>query len=212
MVVRESSRVGRGRDHEAARNLDFARASRVCQESAALLSLAAAAPLLALASTMGLLSVYINNKAGGLIYQKVRSHTPITLHRAHLSELRHRSLTQDFSPHAAKLDVNVHLRLASTFDSLALILKQLSPVRGSSRMELLEADGFVLQSFDTPTGLKFFVTADPDSKRLDEVLIRTYELYSDFVLKDPFYELEMPIRCESFDQKLQKLADDYHRR
>ena len=93
-----------------------------------------------------------------------------------------------------------------------LILKQLSPVRGSSRMELLEADGFVLQSFDTPTGLKFFVTADPDSKRLDEVLIRTYELYSDFVLKDPFYELEMPIRCESFDQKLQKLADDYHRR
>ena len=137
------------------------------------------------------------------------AHT-ITPHRAHLSELRHH--TQDFSPHAAKLDVNVHLRLASTFDSLALILKQLSPVRGSSRMELLEADGFVLQSFDTPTGLKFFVTADPDSKRLDEVLIRTYELYSDFVLKDPFYELEMPIRCESFDQKLQKLADDYHRR
>ena len=161
---------------------------------------------------MGLLSVYINNKAGGLIYQKVRSHTPITPHRppAHFSELRDH--TQDFSPHAAKLDVNVHLRLASTFDSLALILKQLSPVRGSSRMELLEADGFVLQSFDTPTGLKFFVTADPDSKRLDEVLIRTYELYSDFVLKDPFYELEMPIRCESFDQKLQKLADDYHRR
>ena len=169
-------------------------------------------PLLALASSMGLLSVYINNKAGGLIYQKVRSHTPIPPHRpqSHLSELRHH--TQDFSPHAAKLDVNVHLRLASTFDSLALILKQLSPVRGSSRMELLEADGFVLQSFDTPTGLKFFVTADPDSKRLDEVLIRTYELYSDFVLKDPFYELEMPIRCESFDQKLQKLADDYHRR
>ena len=148
--------------------------------------------------------------------------------------MRHTTPTQDFSPHAAKLDVNVHLRLASTFDSLALILKQLSPVRGSSRMELLEADGFVLQSFDTPTGLKFFVTADPDSKRLDEVLIRTYELYSDFVLKDPFYELEMPIRCENFDQKcarapraapatprlsasavrrrLQKLADDYHRR
>ena len=167
--------------------------------------------LAALASTMGLLSVYINNKAGGLIYQKVRSHTP---HRppARTSQNCATTPTQDFSPHAAKLDVNVHLRLASTFDSLALILKQLSPVRGSSRMELLEADGFVLQSFDTPTGLKFFVTADPDSKRLDEVLIRTYELYSDFVLKDPFYELEMPIRCESFDQKLQKLADDYHRR
>ena len=121
-----------------------------------------------------------------------------------------RDHTQDFSPHAAKLDVNVHLRLASTFDSLALILKQLSPVRGSSRMELLEADGFVLQSFDTPTGLKFFVTADPDSKRLDEVLIRTYELYSDFVLKNPFYEDDMPIQVEKFDERVQKLAADYN--
>ena len=79
-------------------------------------------------------------------------------------------------------------------------------------MELLEADGFVLQSFDTPTGLKFFVTADPDSKRLDEVLIRTYELYSDFVLKNPFYENDMPIHCDKFDQKLMKLAEDYNRR
>ena len=47
---------------------------------------------------------------------------------------------------------------------------------------------------------------------MGQVLKEVYVLYSDFVLKDPFYELEMPIRCESFDQKLQKLADDYHRR
>lgn len=50
-------------------------------------------------------------------------------------------------------------------------------------MELLEADSFVLQSFDTLTGLKFFVTADPDSKKLDAVLREVYELYSDYVLK-----------------------------
>ena len=50
-------------------------------------------------------------------------------------------------------------------------------------MELLEADSFVLQSFDTLTGLKFFVTADPDSKKLDQVLREVYELYSDYVLK-----------------------------
>ena len=55
-------------------------------------------------------------------------------------------------------------------------------------MELLEADGFVLQSFDTPTGLKFFVTAEPDSRKneLDAVLREVYVLYSDFVLKNPF--------------------------
>eukprot|EP00966_Prymnesium_polylepis_P233769 5407240-Prymnesium_polylepis.1 len=60
---------------------------------------------------------------------------------------------------------------------------QLSPAKGSSKMELLEADSFVLQSFDTLTGLKFFVTADPDSKKLDQVLREVYELYSDYVLK-----------------------------
>ena len=31
---------------------------------------------------------------------------------------------------------------------------------------------------------------------------RVYNLYCDFVLKNPFYEVEMPIRCELFDQAL----------
>ena len=29
-----------------------------------------------------------------------------------------------------------------------------------------------------------------------------YELYSDYVLKNPFYELEMPVRCELFENNL----------
>ena len=29
-----------------------------------------------------------------------------------------------------------------------------------------------------------------------------YELYTDYVLKNPFYEMEMPIRCELFDLNL----------
>lgn len=49
-----------------------------------------------------------------------------------------------------------------------MIMKELSPVPRSGRMELLEADSFVLQSFDTATGLKFFITADPESKHLDQ--------------------------------------------
>lgn len=136
-----------------------------------------------------LLSLYINNKAGGLIYHK------------------------DFAAHAAKLDTNDHLRLASTFSGLALIMKQLSPAKGgSSQMLELEADGFVLQSFDTLTGLKFFVTADPDSRHLDAILREVYVLYSDFVLKNPFYESDMPIQCEKFDERVQRLAADFNRR
>ena len=93
-----------------------------------------------------------------------------------------------------------------------MIMKELSPVQRSSRMELLEADTFVMQSFDTPTGLKFFLTADPDSKHLDQVLKEVYVLYSDFVLKNPFYESDMPIQCEKFDERVQRLAAEYNRR
>ena len=36
---------------------------------------------------------------------------------------------------------------------------------------------------------------------------RLYNLYTDFVLKNPFYELDMPIRCELFDLHLTEEVD-----
>ncbi|NXT93744.1 TPPC4 protein, partial [Anhinga rufa] len=49
------------------------------------------------------------------------------------------------------------------------------------------------------------VLADPRQAGIDALLRKIYEIYSDFALKNPFYSLEMPIRCELFDQNL-KLA------
>ena len=165
---------------------------------------------------MPLLSMYINNKAGGLIYQRVRTCHTSRNRRPPSDFMPHPALAQDFGSNAgattSNKEVNDHLLLASTFNSLAMILKELSPVPRSSKLELLEAETFVLQSFDTATGLKFFLTADPESKHLDQVLKEVYVLYSDFVLKNPFYELDMPIHCDKFDQKLMKLAEDYNRR
>lgn len=37
---------------------------------------------------------------------------------------------------------------------------------------------------------------------MEALLKAVYELYTDFVLKNPFYEMEMPIRCELFDLSL----------
>lgn len=37
---------------------------------------------------------------------------------------------------------------------------------------------------------------------MDTLLRNVYELYSDYVLKNPFYEVEMPIRCELWEQNL----------
>jgi hypothetical protein len=47
-------------------------------------------------------------------------------------------------------------------------------------------------------------TRTPD---LDDVLKEIYVLYTDCALKDPFYELEMPIRCELFIQAVDNLIE-----
>lgn len=52
------------------------------------------------------------------------------------------------------------------------------------------------------TGTKFFVVCEPGTQHMENLLKVIYELYSDYVLKNPFYEMEMPIRCELFDINL----------
>lgn len=42
---------------------------------------------------------------------------------------------------------------------------------------------------------------------MEQLLRKIYELYADYVLKNPFYSLEMPIRCELFDTNLQSLLE-----
>ncbi|KAM8795568.1 TPPC4 protein, partial [Eudromia elegans] len=104
-----------------------------------------------------------------------------------------------------RLSSNEKLMLASMFHSLFAIGSQLSPELGSSGIEMLETDTFKLHCFQTLTGIKFVVLADPRQTGIDSLLRKIYEIYSDFALKNPFYSLEMPIRCELFDQNL-KLA------
>ena len=42
--------------------------------------------------------------------------------------------------------------------------------------------------------------------------VRVYDLYTDYVLKNPFYEMEMPVRCELFDVNLGHAIGSMHRR
>jgi hypothetical protein len=51
-------------------------------------------------------------------------------------------------------------------------------------------------------GTKIFVAAEPGTPGMDNLLRNIYELYTDYVLKNPFYEVEMPIRCELWDLNL----------
>jgi len=117
---------------------------------------------------MTLQTLFVVNRAGGLIYSR------------------------ELSP-GGKLSGNEYLVLASTFHSLHAISKQLAPVP-SGGITSVDAPTFSLHCLESPTGMKFFTTAKPNTRDVHGFLRKVYEFYADFVLKNPFYELDMPIR------------------
>ncbi|KAF7722067.1 hypothetical protein EC973_003715 [Apophysomyces ossiformis] len=125
-------------------------------------------------------SLYIINKAGGLVYQK------------------------DFANQLEKLSSNEYLVLAGTFHGVHAITSKLSPVYGSSGIEMLEAEKFKLFCFQALTGTKFLLITDPQQTSVDPYMKKIYDWYSDFVMKNPFHTPEMPIRSDQFDQTLIK--------
>mmetsp|Transcript_5063 Transcript_5063/g.7700 ORF Transcript_5063/g.7700 Transcript_5063/m.7700 type:complete len:154 (-) Transcript_5063:328-789(-) len=132
------------------------------------------------------LQLFIINKSGGLIYN------------------------QDLSSLAPQVSVNDWLRLGSTFHSLHAIAAQVAPVV-SSGIEKLETDTLKFQCFQSKTGIKFVITAEAGTadSDMDSVLSSIYELFTDYVLKNPFYELEMPIRCKLFTVHLEALIEKF---
>ena len=71
-----------------------------------------------------------------------------------------------------------------------------------SGLEVMESENFRLQCFNTMTGTKFLLFTDTMQPNVDAVVRRVYDLYADYVMKNPFYQLEMPVRCDAFERKL----------
>ncbi|CAO3639852.1 unnamed protein product [Cunninghamella echinulata] len=118
-------------------------------------------------------SLYIVNKAGGLVYQK------------------------DLQRILQNYQVMITLVHAIT--------SKISPIYNSSGIEMLEADNFKLYCFQTLTGTKFLLITAPQQNNVDPYMKAIYDIYSDFVMKNPFHTPEMPIRSEQFDRSLLKL-------
>lgn len=59
-----------------------------------------------------------------------------------------------------------------------------------------------MQCFTTLTGIKFLLFTDTAQGGVDLAMRRVYDLYTDYVMKNPFYQLEMPVRCDMFDRRL----------
>lgn len=131
---------------------------------------------------MVVFALLIINKSGGLVFNRT------------------------FHGGLASLSQNDYLVLAGTFHSVNAIARNLSPTskaRDSTGIESVMTTRFLLTCFETPTGTKFLLFSEPAQQNADVILKKCYELFADYVMKNPFYNLEMPIRCEKFDRAIQ---------
>lgn len=82
-------------------------------------------------------------------------------------------------------------------------------------------DQFTMFIYQTMTGLKFVAISSQTPSNVtsteystisiqvaDNLLRKIYCLYSDYVMKDPFYSMEMPIKSECFDQRLRQMVSN----
>ena len=68
----------------------------------------------------------------------------------------------------------------------------------------MEASAMRLVCFQTLTKIKFIFVTDYQTNldKCTENFRKIYDVYSDVVAKNPNYELDMPIRVNSFDEKV----------
>ncbi|EMD94289.1 hypothetical protein COCC4DRAFT_163283 [Bipolaris maydis ATCC 48331] len=146
---------------------------------------------------MVVFALFIISKSGGLVYNR------------------------EFHTGMNKLTSNDYLMLAGSFHGMHAITAQLSPVPPArppppstttpnlqtfpvraTGIEVLESSHFRIQCFQTQTGVKFLLFTEPQQPNVDTMIKKIYELYADYVMKNPFYTVEMPIRCDKFDRGL----------
>ena len=115
-----------------------------------------------------------------------------------------------------KLTSNEVINIASIFYSMHAISSKLTPA-GYERttelklenggIEIMEATAMRLVCFQTLTKIKFIFVTDSQANldKCTENFRKIYDVYSDVVAKNPNYELDMPIRVNSFDERVNQI-------
>lgn len=133
------------------------------------------------------------------------------------------SLIFDYHSHPSNLNTDKNIVLASLFYACYANSEQIGMglpnhdasayVPLSAGIKTLEAENFRLDCYETLTKVKFVVISDlslgmsPATANKQELLKRIYELYADYVMKNPFYTLNMPINsdnCSLFKTNLEQ--------
>lgn len=191
---------------------------------------------------MTIYSLYIINKAGGLIYQndvnpglsRLSANEYLvmagTLHgvfaiAARLTPTALKVSTPSLGSSATSSITSSSNNSISQLNSNSAILANYSkgginavPNSNSTGLRSVDTKFFSIYVFQSLTGLKFVLITSPNgissgaggdlnknTELAESVLRRTYSIYSDYVMKNPFYSLDMPIRVDLFDQKVTEL-------
>ncbi|KIW38568.1 uncharacterized protein PV06_09523 [Exophiala oligosperma] len=128
-------------------------------------------------------------------------------------------------PGTSTLTTNDYLVLAGTFHGVHAITRSITPklpitssatsttankktwtypdpAVAPSGIESMESSFFRLTVFQTLTGTKFLLFTDPSMPNTDVLIKGIYERYADFVCKNPFWQMEMPIRIDAWERSL----------
>ncbi|RAL13514.1 trafficking protein particle complex subunit 4 [Aspergillus homomorphus CBS 101889] len=179
---------------------------------------------------MTVFSLIIINKAGGLIYQrefqpglrKLSTNDYLvlagTFHGVHAitrtitpklpylatTPASNTSTTTSSTPTSATALASPSGTTTPIPNTTSTAATYMYPIPGvaATGLDSLETDKFRLTCFQTLTGTKFLLFTDPHMANVEPVMRKIYEFYADFVMKNPFYQLEMPVRCEAFDRNL----------
>lgn len=178
---------------------------------------------------MRVYGVYILNKAGGLLYQR---DFDLNLRKLNANEyLVLASTLHGVHAIASKLSPSVSNENENTPRKNSKLLstgKSQDSNSNYSGLQSVETDFFNLFVFQTLTGVKFILVTSPNpvvhniqpldsqtasskgelekqKEEADQLYRRLYVLYADYVMKDPFYTLDMPIKGNLFDERVCEL-------
>ena len=115
-----------------------------------------------------------------------------------------------------KLSSNEVINIASIFYSMHAISSKLTPPGYEKTSELklenggievMEANSMRLVCYQTLTKIKFIFVTDYQTsmEKCNENYRKIYDVYSDVVAKNSNYELDMPIRVASFDERVKEI-------
>jgi hypothetical protein len=107
---------------------------------------------------------------------------------------------QQYGPNPPQIDSDAPMVIGSTLHSLHAITVAISPIPKSSGFTELECTTWKLNCLQTITGLKFMVFSEGNHPKIKQLLDDIYSAYADYVLKNPFYTMDMPVAnsCQKF--------------